>query len=94
MNDKNDKDYDDNEYNTYEKNDSKNKHRNKDKHNNKCNDSFQSQSQFWSIVLTNSHCQLQCQLLYQVGALQLPNDLHKQHNVKLSNHPDINMIIE
>ena len=38
MNDKNDKDYDDNEYNTYEKNDSKNKHRNKNK--NKCNDSF------------------------------------------------------
>ena len=45
MNDKNDKDYDDNEYNknnTYEKNDSNNKNRNKNKHkhNNKCDDSF------------------------------------------------------
>ena len=45
MNNKNDKDYDDNEYNknnTYEKNDSNNKNRNKNKrkHNNKCDDSF------------------------------------------------------
>ena len=45
MNDKNDKDYDDIEYNknnTYEKNDSNNKDRNKNKrkHNNKCDDGF------------------------------------------------------
>ena len=45
MNDKNYKDYDDNEYNknnTYEKNDWKNKNRNKNKrkHNNKCDDGF------------------------------------------------------
>ena len=44
MNNKNDKDYDDNEYNknnTYEINDWNNKK--KHKNNNKCNDNFQSQ---------------------------------------------------
>ena len=56
---------------------------------------FQSQNQFWSIVLTNSHCpQLERQLLYQVGDLQLPNDLREQHNIELSNQPNINVIIE
>ena len=60
MNNKNDKDYDDNEYhknNAYEKNDSKDKRRNKHKNNNKCNDEFQSRKKLYCfIVLTNSHC--------------------------------------
>ena len=55
---------------------------------------FQSQKKLCCfIVLTNSHCpQLQCQLLSLVGALQLRNDLYKQHSSKMSNHPDIHIM--
>ena len=56
---------------------------------------FQSQSKFCFIVLTNSPSpQLECQPLYQVGDLQLQNDLSQQHNIELCKYADIHINIK